>query len=59
MGNTDLSEKKEENNNNKENVAAHYYKCRLCEVQFDSLEDRQRHELVDHIQKGEIPTKKK
>jgi hypothetical protein len=56
MGNTDLSGK---NNNNKENVATHYYKCRLCEVQFDSLEDRQRHELVDHIQKGEIPTKKK
>ena len=42
---------------NHENVAAHYYKCRLCEMQFDNLEDRQRHELIDHMQKGEIPTK--
>ncbi|HZC48947.1 MAG TPA: hypothetical protein VE244_07815 [Nitrososphaeraceae archaeon] len=43
--------------NNNENVAAHYYKCRLCKAQFDNLEDRQQHELIDHIQKGEIPTK--
>jgi gluconate kinase len=42
-----------------DNVAAHYYKCRLCQVQFDNLEDRQQHELIDHIQKGEIPTKDK
>jgi DNA-directed RNA polymerase subunit RPC12/RpoP len=45
-------------NDNKENVAEHYYKCRLCGAQFDSLDDRQRHELVDHIQKGEIFYKK-
>lgn len=40
-------------------VAARYYRCRLCQVQFDNLENRQRHELIDHIQKGEIPTKPK
>jgi hypothetical protein len=39
-------------------MAAHYYKCRLCEAQFDNLEDRQRPELIDHIQKGEIPQKR-
>jgi hypothetical protein len=44
---------------NNDNVAAHYYRCRLCEVHFDNLEDRQQHELIDHIQKGEIPTKDK
>jgi hypothetical protein len=38
-------------------VAAHYYRCRLCEEYFDNLEDRQRHELIDHVQKGEIPTR--
>jgi hypothetical protein len=42
--------------NNNENMAAHYYRCRLCEAEFDNLEDRQWHELIDHIQKGEIPT---
>jgi hypothetical protein len=40
---------------NNDNMMAHYYRCRLCQVHFDNLADRQRHELTDHIQKGEIP----
>ena len=42
-----------------DNMMAHYYRCRLCQVHFDNLADRQRHELTDHIQKGKIPIKEK
>ena len=32
-----------------------YFKCRSCGWQFDSLGDMERHIMVDHIQKGDIP----
>ena len=32
--------------------------CKLCEVQFESFGDMQKHVLTEHLQKGEIPSKK-
>ena len=32
-----------------------YYTCRSCGMKFDSFGDMQRHILVDHMQKGDIP----
>lgn len=31
------------------------YKCRLCGQHYDNLADMQRHELVSHVQKGNVP----
>ena len=33
-----------------------YYTCRSCGMKFDSFGDMQRHILVEHIQKGDIPS---
>lgn len=33
-----------------------YYPCRACGMKFDSFGDMQRHMLVEHIQKGDIPS---
>ena len=33
------------------------FKCEICGKHFDSLGDMQRHTTVEHIQKGEIPSK--
>jgi len=30
------------------------YKCRLCGKHFDSFGDMQRHELIKHVQEGDI-----
>jgi hypothetical protein len=30
------------------------YNCRLCGEHFDSFGDMQRHELVKHVQEGDI-----
>ncbi|HYY50450.1 MAG TPA: hypothetical protein VE643_06225 [Nitrososphaeraceae archaeon] len=32
-----------------------YYTCRSCGMRFDNFGDMQRHILVEHIQKGDIP----
>ena len=32
-----------------------YYTCRSCGMKFNSFGDMQRHILVDHMQKGDIP----
>lgn len=34
------------------------YKCRLCGESFDNLVDMQRHELVFHVQHGNVPQEK-
>ena len=36
----------------------HSITCKLCEAQFESLGDMQRHVLIEHMQKGEIPPEK-
>jgi hypothetical protein len=33
-----------------------YYTCRSCGRKFDSFGDIQRHILVEHMQKGDIPS---
>ncbi|HYY66513.1 MAG TPA: hypothetical protein VE622_05250 [Nitrososphaeraceae archaeon] len=33
--------------------------CKLCKIQFESLGDMQRHMLIEHIQKGDIPSETK
>jgi hypothetical protein len=33
-----------------------YYTCRSCGMKFDSFGDMQRHILVEHMQKGDIPS---
>ena len=33
-----------------------YYTCRSCGSKFDSFGDMQRHILVEHMQKGDIPS---
>jgi len=33
--------------------------CKLCQARFESLGDMERHVLVEHFQKGEIPTQGK
>jgi len=30
------------------------YKCRLCGKHFDTFGDMQRHELIKHVQEGDI-----
>ncbi|HZD81838.1 MAG TPA: hypothetical protein VE076_03080 [Nitrososphaeraceae archaeon] len=35
-----------------------YYTCRSCGSKFDSFGDMQRHILVEHMQKGDIPSDK-
>jgi hypothetical protein len=32
-----------------------YYKCRACNKRFYNLGDMQRHIVVEHHQKGDIP----
>jgi hypothetical protein len=34
--------------------SAEDYKCRLCGKPFDSFGDMQRHELIKHVQEGDI-----
>jgi len=34
------------------------HKCRLCGKDYDNLVDMQRHELVYHVQKGNVPKEK-
>ena len=41
------------NNNLSKNTSS--YRCRLCGKQYQSLGDMQRHELVVHVQKGDVP----
>ncbi|HZA71150.1 MAG TPA: hypothetical protein VE548_15760 [Nitrososphaeraceae archaeon] len=41
------------NNNFSENTSS--YRCRLCGKKYQSLGDMQRHELVVHVQKGDVP----
>jgi hypothetical protein len=33
-----------------------YYTCRSCGMKFGSFGDMQRHILVEHMQKGDIPS---
>ncbi len=35
-----------------------YYSCRACGKHFDSFGDMQRHILLEHHQKGDIPAKR-
>jgi hypothetical protein len=35
-----------------------YYSCRTCGIRFDSLGDMQRHILLEHFQRGDIPAKR-
>jgi len=32
-----------------------YIRCRSCGKEFDSLGDMQKHILIEHMQKGDIP----
>ncbi|MFL6309477.1 MAG: hypothetical protein ACJ70T_05725 [Nitrososphaera sp.] len=34
-------------------------KCSICGKEFENLGDMQRHTTVEHIQKGELPSKSK
>ena len=34
------------------------HRCRLCGKDYDNLVDMQRHELVYHVQKGNVPKEK-
>jgi hypothetical protein len=33
-------------------------KCRTCGKQFDDLADMQKHTLIEHLQRGDIPKEK-
>jgi|GEM_PF-1344459 len=48
--------------NNEENGKNHdktfNYKCRLCGKAFDNLIDMQRHELICHVQHGDVRKEK-
>ena len=33
-----------------------YYTCRSCGMKFDNFADMQKHILVEHMQKGDIPS---
>jgi hypothetical protein len=39
---------------NHKDTSAEDYKCRLCGKPFDSFGDMQRHELIKHVQEGDI-----
>ncbi len=32
-----------------------YFKCRSCGKEFDSFGDMQKHIMIEHMQKGDIP----
>jgi hypothetical protein len=32
-----------------------YFKCRSCGKEFDNFGDMQKHIMIDHMQKGDIP----
>jgi len=32
--------------------------CKLCDIQFESFGDMQKHVLTEHLQKGQIPLEK-
>jgi hypothetical protein len=34
----------------------HSITCKLCNAQFESLGDMQRHVVTEHFQKGDFPT---
>ena len=36
----------------------HSITCKLCNAQFESLGDMQRHVVTEHFQKGDFPTGK-
>jgi hypothetical protein len=40
---------------NSTNDLSRYYTCRSCGMKFDSFGDMQKHILVEHMQKGDIP----
>jgi hypothetical protein len=40
--------------NHKDTSSSADYKCRLCGKHFDSFGDMQRHELIKHVQEGDI-----
>lgn len=33
-----------------------YYKCRSCGKKFDNFADMQKHIMIEHMQKGDIPS---
>jgi hypothetical protein len=39
-------------------LKAHSVTCKICEGQFESFGDMQKHVLTEHLQKGEIPLEK-
>jgi hypothetical protein len=39
--------------------ARHSITCKLCNAQFESLGEMQRHVVTEHFQKGELPEEKK
>ncbi|HZI72140.1 MAG TPA: hypothetical protein VFD60_13370 [Nitrososphaeraceae archaeon] len=40
-------------------ISLEYLTCKTCGAHFDNLADMQRHTLVEHFQKGDIPSKEK
>jgi len=36
----------------------HSITCKLCNAQFESLDEMQRHVVTEHFQKGDFPTGK-
>lgn len=41
-------------NMSKDEMPSKEYSCRLCGEPFDTFGDMQRHELVKHVQEGDI-----
>jgi hypothetical protein len=57
-----LYEYKRDDKDQLNNVSQHstegisqYYTCRSCGMKFDNFGDMQKHILVEHMQKGDIP----
>jgi protein-arginine kinase activator protein McsA len=42
--------------NSTEQDLSQYYTCRSCGMKFDNFGDMQKHILVEHMQKGDIPS---
>jgi len=40
--------------NHKDTSSSADYSCRLCGKHFDTFGDMQRHELIKHVQEGDI-----
>lgn len=43
------------NENFGEEDLSKYLRCRSCGIEFDSFGDMQKHIMVEHMQKGDIP----